>query len=712
MNLLESLNPEQQQAVSSSAPNLRILAGAGSGKTRVLVHRIAWLLMKQLAFSHEIMAVTFTNKAANEMRQRVEALLQCPTQRMWVGTFHGLAHRLLRTHFEQANLPDTFQILDSEDQYRLIRRLQKTLNLDEEKCPPKQSQKFINQQKEKGLRARHMDSDQYGWEMVDLYQAYEDTCQNAGLVDFTELLLRAHELLRNHAELLAVYSERFKYILVDEFQDTNTLQYAWIRLLGKSSSVLIVGDDDQSIYSWRGAQIDNLQRFANDFPGVETIRLEKNYRSTQTILSAANAVIAFNTGRLGKNLWTDDQEGKPILLYNAFNELDEAQYIASQIQQWALDGNARRDAAILYRANAQSRVLEEALRHAEIPYQIYGGLKFFDRAEIKDALAYLRLQNNRNDDAAFERIVNTPTRGIGHTTLDKVRLYAREHDQTLWQATHCMIEHKLLSARASQSLQSFIQLIANLAEHAKNQSLDEQLEATLEQSGLLLSFQQDRSEKGQSRLENLEELVTATRQFISNEEQLSPLAEFLSYAALESAESKSHDTDDCVQMMTLHSAKGLEFEFVTMAGLEEGLFPHQMSIDSPERLEEERRLCYVGMTRAKQQLMLTYTESRHLNGRIRYHQPSRFIREIPQELIAPIRLGALNAIPTTPHRKQTVSIESTPYKLGQLVKHAKFGDGVVVNFEGGGEHARIQVNFHQHGLKWLVNAYANLEILS
>ena len=663
--LLDSLNDEQRQAVAAPRSNMLVLAGAGSGKTRVLVHRIAWLLTVENNSPYSIMAVTFTNKAAAEMRHRIGQIMGTSQGGMWVGTFHGLAHRLLRAHHMDANLPQDFQILDSEDQLRLLKRLIKAMNLDEKQWPPRQAMWFINSQKDEGLRPHHLQS--YGnpveqtWQKV--YQAYQEACDRAGLVDFAELLLRAHELWLNKPHILQHYRERFTNILVDEFQDTNNIQYAWIRLLaGDTGKVMIVGDDDQSIYGWRGAQVENIQRFLTDFPGAETIRLEQNYRSTNNILSAANALIENNNGRLGKKLWTDGVDGEPISLYCAFNELDEARFVVNRIKTWQDNGGALEQCAILYRSNAQSRVLEEALLQASMPYRIYGGMRFFERQEIKDALSYLRLIANRNDDAAFERVVNTPTRGIGDRTLDVVRQTSRDRQLTLWQACRELLQEK--------------------------------------------------GEKGQTRIENLDELVTATRQFSYNEEDedLMPLQAFLSHAALEAGEGQADTWQDAVQLMTLHSAKGLEFPQVFIVGMEEGMFPSQMSLDEGGRLEEERRLAYVGVTRAMQKLTLTYAETRRLYGKEVYHRPSRFIGELPEACVEEVRLRATVSRPVSHQRMGTPMAENdTGYKLGQRVRHAKFGEGTIVNLEGSGEHSRLQVAFQGQGIKWLVAAYARLE---
>lgn len=714
-DLLNSLNDKQREAVAAPRGNLLVLAGAGSGKTRVLVHRIAWLLSVENCSPYSILSVTFTNKAAAEMRHRIEHLIGTAQGGMWIGTFHGLAHRLLRAHHMDANLPQDFQILDSEDQLRLLKRIIRALNIDEKQWPPRQAMWYIGGKKDEGLRPQHVES--YGnpveatW--LRIYQAYQEACDRAGLVDFAELLLRAHELWLNKPHILKHYRERFSNILVDEFQDTNRIQYAWIRLLaGDSGNVMIVGDDDQSIYGWRGAQVENIQRFLDDFPGAHTVRLEQNYRSTSNILKAANALIAHNGGRLGKNLWTEDPEGEPISVYCAFNELDEARFVVNRIRTWQETGNALRDSAILYRSNAQSRVLEEALLQNAMPYRIYGGQRFFERQEIKDALAYLRLIANRNDDAAFERVVNTPTRGIGDRTLDVVRQAARDRQLTLWQATRELLQERVLAGRAASAMQRFIELVDALAQETIDLPLHVQTDRVIKNSGLWIMYEQEKGEKGQARIENLEELVTATRQYSYQDEDqdLMPLQAFLSHAALEAGEGQAHANQDAVQLMTLHSAKGLEFRQVFIVGMEEGMFPSQMSLDEGGRLEEERRLAYVGVTRAMEKLTITYAETRRLYGKEAFHRPSRFVGELPEECIEEVRLRASITRPANHQRMGApISENDSGFTLGQRVRHPKFGEGTVINLEGSGEHSRLQIAFQGQGIKWLVAAYARLE---
>ncbi|MDF0534703.1 DNA helicase II [Shewanella yunxiaonensis] len=713
--LLDGLNDRQREAVAASQSSMLVLAGAGSGKTRVLTHRIAWLMQVENQSPYSIMAVTFTNKAATEMRERVERLIGHNMNRMWIGTFHGLAHRLLRTHWQEANLPQNFQILDGEDQHRLIKRIIKSLNLDEKQYPPRMVQGYINGKKDEGLRPSAIDAGPFPLEqkLLELYRVYQESCDRAGLVDFAEILLRAHELWLNKPHLLAHYQERFRNILVDEFQDTNAIQYAWIRLLaGNTGHVMIVGDDDQSIYGWRGAQVENLHRFLKDFPNAETIRLEQNYRSTGNILKAANELIANNPGRLGKDLWTEDAEGEPISVYCAFNELDEARFIVGRIADWQEKGGNLADCAILYRSNAQSRVLEEALLHKGLAYRIYGGLRFFERQEIKDAMSYLRLMANHDDDAAFERVVNTPTRGIGDRTLDIMRSTARQHQLTLWQAAGQLLEQKVLSGRAATAVRSFMDLIVGLAHDTDEMALYRKTDHVIQASGLKTMYEQEKGEKAQSRVENLDELVTAARTFEVPEELLDmgELNAFLSHAALEAGEGQADEHTDAVQLMTLHSAKGLEFPVVFMAGVEEGIFPSQLTLEEGDRLEEERRLCYVGMTRAMAQLYITYAESRRIYGRENYARPSRFIKEIPPQCMTEVRLKAQVSTPVFNTRfSRSQQFDDSGFHHGQRVFHAKFGDGTVTNSEGSGPQARVQVNFDDFGSKWLVVAYAKLQ---
>ncbi len=716
--ILDPLNDAQREAVCAPPGNVLVLAGAGSGKTRVLVHRIAWLQAAEGVSPHGILAVTFTNKAAGEMRGRIEELLEVPAAGLWVGTFHGIAHRLLRAHWQAADLPQGFQIMDSDDQQRAVRRVIRELGLDENQWAPREAQWYINARKDEGKRPDHLDAmgSRYDEHMIAIYRAYEEHCRRNGVVDFAELLLRAHELWLRHPDILRHYQQRFRHILVDEFQDTNTIQYAWLRLLaGLGGHVFAVGDDDQSIYGWRGARVENIHQFSRDFANVSTFRLEQNYRSTGTILAAANALIAHNSERLGKTLWTADSEGEPIRLYGAFNELDEANFVVEQIQAWIDGGGARSECAILYRSNAQSRVLEEALLRHAIPYRVYGGLRFFERQEIKDALAWLRLIANRHDDASLERIHNVPTRGIGSRTMDAVREEARSANTSLWTAMHRVVDEKLLPSRAVSALASFLELLESLASATSGLSLAETVEHVIHASGLVAHYEKEKGEKGQARIENLEELVGAARSFVQSDEEelagMDELSAFLAHAALEAGEQQAAEWDDCVQLMTLHSAKGLEFRQVFLVGMEEGLFPHRLSAEDGARLEEERRLCYVGMTRARERLTLCYAEKRRLYGEERYNRPSRFLREIPEELVEEVRLHGIVTRPAAGD-PAGASLEPAPagLALGTRVFHQTFGEGVVLNYEGEGRHARVQVNFETEGSKWLMVEYANLVV--
>ena len=715
--ILESLNDAQRQAVTAAAAPTLVIAGAGSGKTRVLVHRAAWLIDVEGVSPQGLLAVTFTNKAAAEMRGRIESLLNIPVNHLWIGTFHGLAHRLLRRHWRDAGLPQNFQIIDSDDQLRLIKRLLKNLEIDDTRWVPREIQYFINGEKDEGRRPKHLDDegDPHRRQMIALYAAYEEVCERGGLVDFAELLLRAHELWRDNAELLAHYQRRFSHLLVDEFQDTNAIQYAWLRLLaGKSGIPFVVGDDDQSIYRWRGARVEHIHRFQKDFPGTTVVKLEQNYRSTGTILKAANAVIENNSSRLGKNLWTEGADGEAIRVYAAYNERDEADFIIGRLRDWIAQGNLRADSAVLYRSNAQSRVLEEGLINANIPYRVYGGLRFFERAEIKDALAYLRLISNRDDDSSFERVVNKPTRGIGARTADMMRSYARANSCSMWRAAGAIASDEL-NGRAANAVTAFLNLIETLARDTDHLDLPEKIDHVIHASGLIDFFKKEKGEKGETRVENLLELISAGRSFEPDPaEEMSPLDEFLSHAALEAGEGQADEWDDCVQLMTMHSAKGLEFPLVFMSGMEDGLFPHQRSVSDPNGLEEERRLCYVGITRAMQALYITYAEQRRLHGMDNYSQPSRFINEIPGEFVEEVRPRVQVARPMrAPTTKRTPIRQGSEMgiRLGQQVRHQKFGDGVILNCEGQGAHARVEVNFETAGTKWLVLSYANLDLL-
>mgnify|MGYP000203379947 CR=1 FL=1 len=714
--ILEGLNEAQRQAVCAPRGNQLVLAGAGSGKTRVLVHRIAWLVQTEGISPYGVLAVTFTNKAAREMRHRLESLLATQVRGMWVGTFHGLAHRLLKMHWMDAGLPENFQILDSDDQLRVVKRITRSLDLDEKQWPPKQAMWFINGEKDEGRRAAHSDDwgDPYHRTMLLVYREYEQYCNANGLVDFGELLLRSHELWLKKPEVLAHYQNRFQYMLVDEFQDTNTIQYAWLRVLsGGVVPVIAVGDDDQAIYGWRGAKVENIQQFNTDFKDVSTQRLEQNYRSTENILQAANAVISNNQGRLGKELWTDGEKGDPISLYAGYNELDEASFVVGRIQAMIEEDVAADDIAILYRSNAQSRVMEDGLMRCNIPYRVYGGQRFYERLEIKNALAYMRLLITETDDTSFERVVNTPTRGIGDKTVDNLRVYARDEGCSLWQAAVKAASGGIVNGRAANAIGQFVELIETLRRDTDGLPLHELAEHITHGSGLIDFHGNEKGEKGQARVENLQELVSACRSFDVEDEEGLPLAQFLDRAALDAGDNQADEYEPAVQLMTLHSAKGLEFEVVFMAGVEENLFPHKMSMEEPGRLEEERRLCYVGITRAMRLLHISYAECRRIHGSESFNAPSRFIRELPKECVQEVRLRsqvtkASSMAGSAPNYSDKPPIGMS---LGQRVQHAKFGEGIILQFEGQGENARVQVNFDNLGSKWLVLHFAKLEAL-
>lgn len=704
--LIKELNPEQKEAVVADLGNILVLAGAGSGKTRVLVSRIAWLISHFEIPPHEILAVTFTNKAAKEMKTRLRDMLQQDVGAMWVGTFHGLSHRLLQRHFKEANLPPQFHILDSDDQTRLIKRVMQGLNIDTEKWPVKLAQNFINSKKDEGLRSSHIYAQAFDEQtklLIKIYKAYEESCKTAGLVDFAELLLRSLEILRDNQDLLNHYQNKFKAILVDEFQDTNTVQYAWIKLLsGNNGNVMAVGDDDQSIYAWRGAKVENIAKFSRDFPNTNIIRLEQNYRSSANILQAANSLISNNSSRMGKNLWTNGANGDLIKLFSAFNELEEARFIADEIQKEVYTGRDLNDIAVLYRANAQSRVIEEAFLQSGIAYKIYGGMRFYERAEIKDALAYLRLVLNRHDSEAFERIVNFPTRGVGEATVDVLRNIALNKQVSHWQAIDIAISENLLTQRAANSVLKFVQLIEFIEQDILDLSLEDKIHSLLKISGLYEHYQKSKNDTAESKLQNLQELVNAAKQFRDNNEEQSPIAAFLAHASLEAGEMQADDYEKHVHMMTMHAAKGLEFSLVFIAGMEEGIFPSKQSNEDFAKMEEERRLCYVGMTRAMHKLVLSHAEIRRQYGREEYHRPSRFIRELPSEFIDEVRVKNKSTIKINPLQNDTGLV------LGKNVYHAKFGNGVILAIEGSGPSARVQVKFAQSGVKWLVLAYANL----
>lgn len=718
-HILDQLNSNQREAVTASASHILVLAGAGTGKTRVLVHRIAWLIDVEQAPAYGIMAVTFTNKAAAEMRHRIEELLSRPSGGMWVSTFHSLAHRMLRRHCEEANLNKDFQIMDSDDQLRLVKRVMKSFDLDPKQWPPRQAMWFINSQKDSGLRSKHIDdSHDYQTKVLNkVYAEYEIICQRSGVVDFAELLLRSLELIRDNQEIQAHYQQRFRYILVDEFQDTNELQYAWLRLLaGENNALFAVGDDDQSIYGWRGARIENIQNFGTDFPNSQLVKLQQNYRSTGNILKAANTLIGNNQSRLGKELWTEDNEGELIKLFTAFNEVDEADFVTSGINEWIDKGGKYSEIAILYRSNAQSRVFESSCIEQGIPYKVYGGLRFYERAEIKDALCYIRLTANPNDDPSLERVINHPPRGIGQKTVSIIRQHASAQHISMWHSAQQCIKNGLFTNRAATSIKYFITLISNLSNNPNDIELHNHFSNTIEQSGLKQHYiKKEGKDKGQGRIENLDELINAASEFHYSPEgehqNFDKLTAFLSTTALDAGDTEK--SDDCVQMMSIHAAKGLEFPLVFITGLEQGLFPHQNAI-SEGNIEEERRLCYVAITRARQQLCISYAEQRQLYGTTKPTIPSIFLNEIPSELINNTRASRLSQWTVTPpglNKSNTIDSNTTAFTAGQHVTHNKFGEGTVITTEGSGNSARININFAESGSKWLIISYANLRPL-
>jgi DNA helicase-2/ATP-dependent DNA helicase PcrA len=717
-SMADELNEKQQQSVALNEDvNALVLAGAGSGKTRVLTHRIHYLVSAKNFHVDDILAVTFTNKAANEMKERLSELLRRPIGRMWVGTFHSLSHRLLRTHPVEANLSPTFQILDAQDQFRIVKRLMKENGVDETKFPIKQVQWFINQQKDEGILPHQINAEHnyFVKQSAKIFDLYEKHCQANDLVDFAGLLVKSYDLLKNNQSLLDHYQKKFCHILVDEFQDTNLIQYQWIKLLhAQHNHIFCVGDDDQSIYGWRGARIENIQKIENDFKPIEIIKLEQNYRSTGNILSASNAVIANNQNRLEKSLWTKSGDGELINVFNARTETEEAQYIVSEVEDQFNQGRNLSECAILYRSNAQSRVFEESLINRNIAYRIYGGLRFFERAEIKDAMSYVRLIEDTSDNIAFERIVNFPTRGIGLTTVEKIRTYAIEHHSDLFQSSISILD--TLPARASNSLKAFIDLIESIKDKTQHLSLSEKIDSILLQSNLMNHYSNDKTDKAGSKKENLEELVSAAKQY--NHEEGSEINEtqgFIALATLDSSGDSNQSNQDCVQLMTVHSAKGLEFPVVFLVGLEEDLFPSRQSKDE-QKLDEERRLCYVGMTRAMNTLTLSYASKRFIHGQSFYSMPSRFLDEIPINYLNYIK-NSNNGISTKSRKydpsqyTKMASTDSSMYSIGQVVKHAKFGLGTVVNCEGSGDSMRLQIKFKKFGTKWLISSYANLEIV-
>ena len=716
--IFETLNEPQRKAVTSEAQSLLVLAGAGSGKTRVIAHRVAWLIKAQNVNPHSILTVTFTNKASREMRGRIEDIVQEEMGNFWCGTFHGISHRLLRTHWEEAGLRKEFSILDSEDQHRVIKRVVKSMGLDDTKWPPRQIQWFINKQKDECLRSKDVEvtDDYFAEKMVEIYKVYEELCERESLVDFGELLLRVYVLLKTNDQVLRHYQRRFSHILVDEFQDTNEVQYQFLKMLAASGSNFIaVGDDDQSIYGWRGAKSENINRFTNDYKNTEIIRLEQNYRSTSVILNAANEVIKNNQGRLGKELWTDQKEGEPISVYSAYNEDDEARFVVGSIQNWVAQGRNLDEVAILYRSNAQSRVLEEAILRESLPYKIYGGLRFYERAEIKNAMSYLKLVYGREDDAAFERVINIPPRGIGVKTIEIIRSKAMEGKTSLWKACQELLDNEGFTSRAAQSIEGFMNSFDALESDTKDLQLWEIVDITIERSGLIEYHKKEAGEKGRTRVENLSELVGAAKDFEPDsfdELDESSLKMFIDHAALDAGETQASEHELAIQLMTLHSAKGLEFPLVFITGFEEGLFPHKLSIEDPNQLQEERRLCYVGMTRSMEKLFVTHAEMRNLYGSESFNPASRFLREIPEELTVEVRTGGNVSRSSNSKLKGSRingEVPETEFKLGQRVLHESFGEGVILNYEGEGSNARVEVNFDSSETKWLMVTYAKLQ---
>ncbi len=715
--LLSGLNPPQQQAVTLPHQSALILAGAGSGKTRVLTTRIAYLISTGAVSPHGILAVTFTNKASKEMVTRLTSMLPINTRGMWIGTFHGLCNRMLRAHFREASLPQTFQILDSADQLSAIKRVMKGLNIDDEKYPPREMQYFISGNKEQGLRASEVEAyDPYTRRKVEVYAEYDAQCQREGVVDFSELLLRSYELLSRNTAIREHYQARFRHILVDEFQDTNPLQYRWLKVLaGKDNALFAVGDDDQSIYAFRGAHVGNMQELLRDFNVESVIKLEQNYRSHANILEAANVLISNNSNRLGKNLWTAESGGEKLRVYEAPTDVEEAKFIVSEIQQLKREGINLREMALLYRSNAQSRVLEHALVSAALSYRVYGGLRFFERQEIKHALAYLRLLGNTDDDNALLRIINFPTRGIGARSIEQLQEVAKMNNTTLFDA----------AARAGGKVAAFVGLIEAMRTATRELPLPEIIDHVLIASGLFALYKNETGAKkreAEERLENLNELLNAATLFVHENEDDS-LTSFLTHASLEAGEHQAGDQDDALHLMTVHAAKGLEFHTVFITGLEEGLFPHQNSKNAADGLGEERRLMYVAITRARRRLYLSFAQSRMLHGQTNYSRVSSFLRELPEELMLWItpriaaRSSYTNAYASPYSTPKTPADYAAPaprpadtsgWRVGQDVEHAKFGVGVVLNVEGSGVDARVQVKFRKSGSKWLSLEYAKL----
>ncbi|HIW06663.1 MAG TPA: UvrD-helicase domain-containing protein [Candidatus Ignatzschineria merdigallinarum] len=750
MSYLEKLNKSQYEAVTAPIGPVRVLAGAGSGKTRVLISRIAWLLETEQSDSFGILAVTFTNKAAFEMRTRLEDTLRFSVRGMWIGTFHSLCHRMLRTHSKEAGLVDNFQILDSDDQTRLCRRVIRARNLDEKLYQPKILASFISGHKEEGRRAQHIESynDAFTHNLIELYKDYQALCDQAGLVDFSEILLRTLEMLRTNPAILKHYQERFKFVLVDEFQDTNSVQYAWLQLLsGKNHNLFVVGDDDQSIYGWRGAKIENILHFDEDFEDVTTVRLEQNYRSTKAILEAANHVIAKNTDRLDKKLWTENESDQPIIAYRGTDGYDEARFVVETIKEKLKEGYQKSDIAILYRSNAQSRLFEELLLRGQIPYRVYGGLRFFDRAEIKDIMAYLRMVVNPQDDVSLERSMTTPPKGIGQATIETIREYAAQNRVSLWDSMHLLLESQQLSTRAHNVLLAYYEQMIDLSQKVKTMKLDEFFGYAIEASGLKPHYKKEPLNRGEDRIDNLNELITAAEYFMMSDqielafsEELvdvkslstyEQLDAFMGQTSLDSSDAQAEADEDSIQLMTLHASKGLEFPIVFLVGMEDGMFPSDAAITEIGRIEEERRLAYVGITRAEKILYMLGAEQRMIYGKTLRMPPSRFLRDVPAHLIQAIgpaveirqtlgdygtsgrNYGGYGSQSVAARTKNTATLDDNidGYKIGQFVEHPKFGDGVIQGFEGVGASTRVIVEFAKSGRKVLVLSYANLTIM-
>lgn len=711
--LLDALNEAQKKAVTNVSQNCLVVAGAGSGKTRVLTQRIIWLISQKNYSPLSILAVTFTNKAANEIKKRLSESLNLNIQNLWVGTFHGICYRILRQHFLAAKLDKNFQIIDSEDQIRLIKRILKLNSIDENFISPKQYVNYINRKKDSSIRSKDIvdkDFSEKGYKHI--YQLYEEYCNKSSLVDFGELILKTKEILESNDEISKYYKNNFKEILVDEFQDTNKIQYELIKLFSsKQNSVFAVGDDDQSIYGWRGAVSTNMNTFQKEFQDLTLVRLEQNYRSTSNILNAANNLIKNNDDRLGKNLWTSDKSGEPIKYFIAYNDYEEAEFVIEKIKELVENEYQNDEISILYRSNAQSRILEEQLIANKIKYRIYGGLRFFERAEIKDILAYLRLAFNHNDDNSFERIINTPTRGIGEKTKTIIRESAKINNTSLFQSAYDALKNKNFSNKVNNSLDNFFAVISHIKD-MQDKKLPEIISTIIEKTGIKKPYENNKTEQNQSKIENIDELVSAASSFQEenyyNDEPV--LDAFLSHVSLESGEGQGDKWEKCVQLMTIHAAKGLEFPVVFLVGMEEGLFPSKLSIDE-DNLSEERRLCYVGITRARKLLFLSSAELRRQYGYDNYALPSRFISEIPEELIEQIKGASASYVKMN---KNSFYVENSEYKdfydIGKRVIHEKFGEGIVTNFEGDSQNSRIEVEFDSYGKKWLLLSLANLKL--